>query len=115
MDIHGINGSFEVCHEGPCFKHMQKKVQKADRIVRDMLRENQSFAYATTKAQICSNCTADQRLCFCYTDCTILLRLKSKISSFKPLSVTVQAGLYRTWSETQKIDFLASRLICGSL
>ena len=31
--------------------------------------------------QLCSNCTADERLCFRYKDSTITL-LKSKISSF---------------------------------
>ena len=31
--------------------------------------------------QLCSNCEADQCLCFCYTDSTILLLAKSKISS----------------------------------
>ena len=33
--------------------------------------------------QLCSNCTADPRLCFRYTDSTIHL-LKSEISSIKP-------------------------------
>ena len=47
--------------------------------------------------QLCSNCTADQRLCFRYLDSTIPFLLKSKISSFYPASVTVQAGLCRTW------------------
>ena len=32
--------------------------------------------------QLCSNCTADQRLCFHYTDNTIPLLLKSEISCF---------------------------------
>ena len=32
--------------------------------------------------QLCSNCTADQRLCFRYTDSTIPIPLKSEISSF---------------------------------
>ena len=32
--------------------------------------------------QLCSNCTADQHLCFCYTDSTIPLLLKSEISIF---------------------------------
>ena len=32
--------------------------------------------------QLCSNCEADQRLCFHYTDSTIPLLPKSKISSF---------------------------------
>ena len=50
--------------------------------------------------QLRSNCEADQRLCFCYMDSTIPLLLVSKISSFEPASVTVQAGLCRTLSET---------------
>ena len=37
--------------------------------------------------QLCSNFTADQRLCFRYTDSTIPLLSKSKISSLKPSSV----------------------------
>ena len=49
--------------------------------------------------QLCSNCTADHRLCFCYTDSTVPLLLKSDISSFWPASVIVQAGLCHTWSE----------------
>ena len=32
--------------------------------------------------QLCGYCEADVCLCFCYTDCTIPLLLKSKISSF---------------------------------
>ena len=43
-----------------------------------------------------SNCTADQRLCFRYTDSTIPLPLKTEISSFYPASVNVQVGLYQT-------------------
>ena len=61
--------------------------------------------------QLCSNCTADQRLCFRYMDSTIPLLPKSKISSILPYSLTVQAGLCQTWSETLKTGFLASRLI----
>ena len=64
--------------------------------------------------QLRSNCEADQRLCFRYTDSTIPLLPKSEISSFKPSSVAAQAGLCRTWSETPKSGFLASRLICSS-
>ena len=60
--------------------------------------------------QLCSNCTADQRLCFRYSDSTIPLLLKSKISSSKPVTVHVQAGLCRFWSELPKTGFLASRL-----
>ena len=55
--------------------------------------------------QLCSNCEADQCLCFRYTDSTISLLLKSKISSFYPASVTVQAGLCQTWSETPEDQF----------
>ena len=49
--------------------------------------------------QLCSNCTADQHLCFRYMDDAVPPLPISKISSFYP-SVTVQAGLCRTWSET---------------
>ena len=54
--------------------------------------------------QLCSNCTADHRLCFGYKDNTISLLLKSEISSFLPASVTVQPGLCRTWSEPQIVS-----------
>ena len=61
--------------------------------------------------QLRSNCEADQRLCFRYSDSTISLLPKSGISSFWPSSVLVQLGLCQTWSETPKTGFLASRLI----
>ena len=61
--------------------------------------------------QLGSNCEADQRLCLRYTDSTIPLLSKSKISSLNRSSVTVQAGLCRTWSETQIVGFLTHRLI----
>ena len=60
--------------------------------------------------QPCSNCTADQRLCFRSIDSTIPLLLKSEISRFWPAPETVQAGLCRTWSETQIVGFLMHRL-----
>ena len=50
--------------------------------------------------QLRGNREADQRLCFRYTDSTLLLLLKSEISSFLPASVTVQPDLCRTCSET---------------
>ena len=56
--------------------------------------------------QLCSNCTADQRLRFRYIDRTIPLLLKSEISSFYPASVTVQADLCQIWSETPNTGFL---------
>ena len=55
--------------------------------------------------QFRSNCEADQCLCFRYTDSTIPLLSKSKISSFLPSSVTVQHGLCRTWSEHKLLVF----------
>ena len=60
--------------------------------------------------QLCGNRTADQRLCFPYTDSTIPLLPKSGISSLKPSSVVVQPGLCRTWSETPKTGFLTTSL-----
>ena len=61
--------------------------------------------------QLCSDCTADQRLCFRHTDSTIssstLIYPKFQASSF---AVTVQPGLCRTWWETQIVCFLMHRL-----
>ena len=60
--------------------------------------------------QLRSNCEADQHLCFRYTDSTIPLLSKSKISSFKSSSVTVQLGLCRAWSETKSTgSYVVSR------
>ena len=61
--------------------------------------------------QLRSNCEADQRLCFRYTDSTIPLLSKSNMSGLYPSSVTVQPGLCRTWSETQIVGFLMHRFI----
>ena len=55
--------------------------------------------------QLRSNCEADQCLCFHYTDCTIPLLSKFKISSLLPSSMTVQPGLCRTWSEPKLFVF----------
>ena len=55
--------------------------------------------------QLRSNCEADQRLCFRYTDSTISPLLKDKISRFWLSSVIVQAGLCRSWSETTLLVF----------
>ena len=51
------------------------------------------------------NRKADQRLCFRYSDSTIPPRFNSKISRFQPASVTVQAGLCQTCSETTLLVF----------
>ena len=56
-------------------------------------------------SQLHSDCEADQRLCFLYTDSTIPLLSKSKISSLQPSSVTVQPDLCRTCSETTLMIF----------
>ena len=55
--------------------------------------------------QLRGNREADQRLCFRYSDSTIPLLLKSEISRFYLFSVTVQAGLCRTCSETTLLVF----------
>ena len=55
--------------------------------------------------QLRSNCEADQRLCFRYSDSIIPLLLIAKISSLLPPFETVQAGLCRTWSETRRPVF----------
>ena len=55
--------------------------------------------------QLRSNCEADQRLSFRYSDSTFPLLLKYKISSFWLASVTVQVGLCRTCSETILLVF----------
>ena len=60
--------------------------------------------------QLCGNRTADQCLCFHYTDSAIPLLAKSEISCLLLSSVVVQAGLCQTWSETPKTGFLTMRL-----
>ena len=55
--------------------------------------------------QLRSNCEADQRLCFRYTDNTIPLLSKSKIYGLQPSSVPVQPGLCWTCSETTLFVF----------
>ena len=55
--------------------------------------------------QLRGNREADQRLCFRYSDSTITLLLKSKISSFLLFSMLVQAGLCLTCSETTLLVF----------
>ena len=55
--------------------------------------------------QLCSNCETDQRLCFRYTDSTINLLSKSKISSPWPSPMLVPVGFYRTCSKTTLLVF----------
>ena len=68
----------------------------------------QDFCLCENKGadQLCSNCEADQLLCFRYTDSTIPLLPKFEISSIKPSSVAAQTGLYQTRLETPKTAFL---------
>ena len=54
-----------------------------------------------------------QGLCFRYTDSTFPPLLIPKLSRFWVSSVTVQAGLCWTWSETQIVGFLMHGLIFG--
>ena len=60
-----------------------------------------AFCTCENKAadQMCGNGTADQRLCFRYTDRTIPLLPISEISSLLLFSVAAQPGLCQTWSE----------------
>ena len=62
--------------------------------------------------QLRGNREADQRLCFRYTDSTFPPLLIPKFSRFWVSSVTVQAGLCWTWSETQIVGFFMHRLEC---
>ena len=55
--------------------------------------------------QLRSNREADQGLCFRYTDSTFPLLPKYEILCFKLFSVTAQAGLCRTCSETTLLVF----------
>ena len=57
------------------------------------------------------NREADQRLCFRYTDSTFPPLLIPKFSRFWVSSVTVQAGLCWTWSETLIVGFVMHKLI----
>ena len=61
--------------------------------------------------QLRGNREADQRLCFRYTDSTFPPLLIPKFSRSRVSSVTVQAGLCWTWSETQIVGFVMHRLI----
>ena len=62
------------------------------------------------KPSICSNCTADQRLCFRYSDSSIPFFLKSEFSRFYPASEAVQTGFCQNWTVTQKVGFLTRQL-----
>ena len=73
-------------------------------------KKKTSICVCETKGadKMCSNYAADQRLSFRYADSTIHLL----ISNFQPASVTVQASLCQTWSDTKIVCFLTRRLKC---
>ena len=50
------------------------------------------IGYNKDADQLCVNLEADQHLCFRYTDSTIPLLSKSKISSFKPIFCNSTGG-----------------------
>ena len=121
LDNHDIIRSqtehFSVCNS--CIKpdkHFWKRRRNISHLMSQCIRQPTICICETKGAdQLCSNCTADQRVCFRYTDSTISLLFKSKISSFWPASVTVQPGLCQTWSELKIADFLMQRLICVNI
>ena len=59
--------------------------------------------------QLRSNCKADQRLCFRYTDGIISLLSNSEICSLQPSPVLVQTGLCRICTETTSLFFFFKR------
>ena len=61
--------------------------------------------------QLRGNREADQRLVFAIRIVQSLLYLNPKFQASSHLSVVVQPGLCRTWSETPKTGFLTTRLI----
>ena len=63
--------------------------------------------------QLRSNCEADQRLCFRYSDSTVPLLFKSEISTFKLFCVTVQVGLCRTQLVGNHIVGFSTRRLTG--
>ena len=71
------------------------------------VRRKPAFPISKNKGpdQLRGNRAADQRLCFRYIDSTIPLLPKSEISRLWPSSVSVQPGLYGTWSLTSKTGY----------
>ena len=73
--------------------------------------ENQQSAYAKTKAQMSSNCEADQRLCFRYMDSISLYFLNPKFpASSHLLSFKCTARVMSDMVGTQIVGFLTHRL-----
>ena len=88
------------------------KYEKAQSVISEPLHEKPTICICENKDadQLCSNCTADQCLCFHYTDSTNPLLLIYKFSKFYLSSVTVQTGLCWTRFEIQIVGFLMQRL-----
>ena len=74
-DYHGFKGTPKPLYNTACYS-MDLDMSRIVRKPGFCLCENKGAD------QLRSNCEADQRLCFRYTDSTISLLLKSKISSF---------------------------------
>ena len=93
---------FPYPHTRQCYRSLNFHNYYVSRIIRKL-----GFCLRKNKAadQLCSNCTADQRLCFCYMYSTIPLLLKSKISSLQQSSEAAQSSLCLTWSEISKPVF----------
>ena len=71
---------------GKAYHNMCRNVRKLD----IWLNENKGAD------QLCSNCTADQPLCFCSKDSMMLLLSRYEISSFLLLCLAVEPGLCQT-------------------
>ena len=85
--FYGMSSKYWGCHgTNLCFKY--NNPSKQVRLMSNELHHEKTGFLPLRKQrrgsadQLCSNCTADQRLCFRYTDSTISLLLKSEISSF---------------------------------
>ena len=63
------------------------------------------------KPAFCSNCTADQHICFRYIESKNPLLSKSEIISLSLSSVAVQPSLCQIWMATTKTGVLPTRLI----
>ena len=71
------------------------------------MQKQAQISYAVTAQLISAIVFATRIVQFLF-----FLNDKSEISSFEPSSVSAQASLCQTWSETPKTWFLTSRLIC---
>ena len=98
-----------------CTVDCYRKVRILDNLSRVVRKPAFCICENKDADQLRSNCAADQRLCFRYTDSTIPLLPISEISSLQPSCMAVQPGLCRTWSETPKTGFLRTRLAVGSV